>query len=206
MSLIGLFPLEVVLVPTERVPLHIFEERYKELINECIESGEEFGIVLVKPSGDMHHVGTRAAVTEVLQVLPDGRMHVVVEGGDRFRVLEVEHDRAFATGIVEELVDDDFPPDEGDVEKAIDLFVRIQEALGAPGEPPARDSDTLDFELVARIDFSNVRKQELLELTSRRERFARLAVLLEHALSAVAHEQEMRQRAHGNGKVTPLGP
>ena len=206
MSLIGLFPLELVLVPTERVPLHIFEPRYKELINECLETDEEFGIVLAKPSGDVHRIGTRAAVTEVLQVLDDGRMDVVVEGGDRFRLLEVEHERSFATGIVEEMVDDDDSPDDADIDKVLELYARIQEALGAPGEPPGRDSETLDFELTARVGFSNVRKQELLELTSRRERFARLAVMLDHALSAVVLEQEMRQRAHSNGKVTPLEP
>src|SRR5437016_6811894 len=107
MARIGLFPLELVLVPTERVPLHVFEPRYKELVGECLELGEEFGIVLAKESGDMHHVGTRAAIAEVLQVLPDGRMHIVVEGGERFRLLEVEHERAFDTGTIEELADED---------------------------------------------------------------------------------------------------
>jgi ATP-dependent Lon protease len=202
MSQIGLFPLEMVLVPTERVPLNIFEERYKELVGECLERDEEFGIVLMRDSGDMHHVGTRAAVSEVLQVLPDGRMHVVVEGGDRFRVLEVEHDRSFATGTVEELTDEDDPPESDDIDRALETFRLIQETLGAPGEPPDRDSPLLDFELVSRVDFSTESKQELLELTSPRLRFARLVVLLEHAHEAIVLERELRQRAHGNGKVT----
>ncbi len=206
MTQIGLFPLELVLVPTERIPLTVFEERYKELVGECIERGEEFGIVLMRGSGDMHHVGTRAAVSEVLQVLADGRMHIVVEGGDRFRVLEVEHDRLFATGTVEELTDEDDPPDPDDVDRALETFRLIQETVGAPapGEPPDRDSALLDFELVARVDFSAASKQELLELTSPRRRFARLAVLLEHAREALVIERELRQRAHGNGKVTPF--
>src|SRR3954447_4897017 len=101
MARIGLFPLELVLVPTERVPLNVFEPRYRELVGECLERQQEFGIVLAKPSGDVHHVGTRAAIVEVLQVLPDGRLHVVVEGGDRFRLLEVDHERSFDTGSVE---------------------------------------------------------------------------------------------------------
>ena len=204
MTQIGLFPLELVLVPTERIPLNIFEERYTELVGECLERDEEFGIVLMRGSGDMHHVGTRAAVSEVLQVLPDGRMHIVVEGGDRFRVLEVDHERSFATGTVEELVDEDDPPDPDDVDHALATFRLIQETLGAPGEPPDRDSPLLDFELVARVDFSTESKQELLELTSPRRRFVRLAVLLERAHEALVLERELRQRAHGNGKVTPL--
>ena len=204
MTQIGLFPLELVLMPTERIPLNIFEERYKELIGECLERDEEFGIVLMRGSGDMHHVGTRAAISEVLEVLPDGRMHIVVEGGDRFRVLEVDHQRTFATGTVEELTDAEDPPDPDDVDRARETYRQIQEAVGTPGEPPDRDSPLLAFELVARVDFSTVNKQELLELTSPRQRFARLALLLEHALEALVLEQELRQRAHGNGKVTPF--
>jgi ATP-dependent Lon protease len=204
MTQIGLFPLELVLMPTERIPLNIFEERYKELIGECLERDEEFGIVLMRASGDMHHVGTRAAISEVLEVLPDGRMHIVVEGGDRFRVLEVDHQRPFATGTVEEVTDEEDPPDPGDVDRARETYRQIQEAIGTPGELPDRDSPLLAFELVARVDFSTVNKQELLELTSPRQRFARLAVLLERALEALVLEQELRQRAHGNGKVTPF--
>jgi ATP-dependent Lon protease len=203
MARIGLFPLELVLVPTERVPLHIFEPRYKELVGECMERGEEFGIVLAKESGDIHHVGTRAAVSEVLQVLPDGRMHVVVEGGDRFRLLEVDHERSFDTATVEELEDDPEPPDFDDLERVFSTFKRLQVTVGAPGEPPDPSSPLFDFEIVGRVDFSTKTKQELLELTSPRKRVARLGVLLERALAALEIEQELRQRAHGNGKVVP---
>jgi Lon protease-like protein len=204
MTQIGLFPLDLVLVPTERIPLNIFEERYKELIGESHERDEEFGIVLMRGSGDMHHVGTRAAISEVLEVLPDGRMHIVVEGGDRFRVLEVDHQRPFATGTVEELTDEDEPPDPADVDRTLETYRQIRETLGTPGEPPDRESPLLAFELIARVDFSTANKQELLELTSPRLRFVRLAVLLERALEALVIEQDLRQRAHGNGKVTPF--
>jgi Lon protease-like protein len=204
MTQLGLFPLDLVLMPTERIPLNIFEERYKELIAECVDRDEEFGIVLMRGSGDMHHVGTRAAISEVLEVLPDGRMHIIVEGGDRFRVLEVDHQHSFATGTVEELTDEEDPPDPEDVDRALETYRRIKETVGTPGEPPDRDSPLLAFELVARVDFSTVNKQELLELTSPRQRFVRLAVLLEHALEAFILDKELRQRAHGNGKVTPF--
>src|SRR6516165_8744487 len=82
---IGLFPLELVLLPSERVPLHIFEPRYKELIGECLRSGEEFGLVLQDEQG-RREIGTKAVVVEVLQVFDDGRMNVVVEGHERFRL------------------------------------------------------------------------------------------------------------------------
>jgi len=204
MAQIGLFPLELVLVPTERVPLHIFEERYKDLIGECIELGSEFGIVLTKANGDIHHVGTRASVSEVLEVTPDGRMHIIVEGGDRFRVLEVDHGRSFDTVTVEELVDEDDPPEPADLTRALETYKRLQETVGAPGEAPDPGSPQFDFEVVARVDFSAATKQEFLELTSPRLRVARLGTLLERAVDALAIDQELRQRAHGNGKVTPF--
>jgi Lon protease-like protein len=203
MARIGLFPLELVLVPTERVPLHIFEPRYKELVGECLEHGEEFGIVLAKESGDVHHVGTRAAIIEVLQVLPDGRMHIVVEGGDRFRLLEVDHERSYDTGSVEELVDREDPPAAADLERVFETFKRLQETVGDPGEPPDPASPQFDYEIAGRVEFSNASKQELLELTSPRERVARLADLLERALEALVIDRELRKRAHGNGKVIP---
>ena len=203
MARIGLFPLELVLVPTERVPLNIFEPRYRELIGECLDRDQEFGIVLQSERGAIRHVGTRARVSEVLQVLPDGRMHVVVEGGDRFRLLEVDHDRSFDVGVVEDVVDDGDEPEPADVLRVAETFARLQQTLGAPGQPPDPSSATFDFEIAARVDFAPETKQELLELTSPRDRIARLAVMLDRAVEAVTIDRELRARAHGNGKVSP---
>ena len=94
---LGLFPLPLVLLPTERIPLHIFEERYRELIGECLDTGEDFGLVYADGDG-VRQVGTRARVTEVLARLPDGKMDSLVEGGDRFRLLELTTGRSFHTG------------------------------------------------------------------------------------------------------------
>jgi Lon protease-like protein len=204
---LGLFPLPLVLVPTERVPLHIFEPRYRELIGECIERDDDFGIVLLEPSGELRHVGTRANVTQVLGVLPDGRLNVVVEGGDRFRLLSVGDERSFAVGTVEEVVDDEGEvADPADVERALDLYARLQVTAGDSRAAPDAESALLDWELAARVEFPAERKQELLELTSTRRRFGLLAELLEHALTALEVEGEIHRRASTNGKVTPLSP
>ena len=108
MDEIGLFPLGMVLLPTERVPLHIFEERYKELIDECIELEQEFGLVLQDDDG-IREIGTRAAIVTVLERFDDGRLNVVVEGRDRFRVVALTSGRTFRTADVEPL--DDLEPD-----------------------------------------------------------------------------------------------
>jgi Lon protease-like protein len=202
---IGLFPLPLVLVPTERIPLHIFEPRYKELIGECIEHRSDFGLVLAAGDGAVHEIGTRAAVAQVLEVLDDGRMNIVVEGGDRFRLLELTRGRSFTTGVVEEVVDEDDPPEAAAVGRALEVFRALAETTGVDVDEPAADSPLLDFELAARVDFGIDAKQELLSLTSPRRRVARLVELLERALETVELERELQERASGNGKVAPLG-
>ena len=201
MDRLGLFPLPLVLVPTERVPLHIFEPRYRELIGECVDRGDEFGVLLADGDDSMREIGTRAGIVEVLRVLPDGRMHIVVEGRERFRVLEVYDDRSFATGTTEPVRDENDPPDREDVEAVLDVFVRLQQTVGSTREPPDANSPQLDFEIVSRVDFGTEQKQELLELTSPRRRLARLVELLERALEALTLERTVQQAASRNGKV-----
>src|SRR5919206_3869885 len=116
---LGLFPLPLVLVPTERIPLHIFEPRYRELIAECVETEGEFGLVLATGDGAVHEIGTRARVAAVLETLDDGAMNIVVEGRERFRLLELTRGRSFQTGIVEDVFDDDEPVDGAEVERAL---------------------------------------------------------------------------------------
>jgi len=201
---IGLFPLELVLVPTERVPLHIFEPRYKELIGECLRSGDEFGLVLEDEQG-RREIGTRAAVVEVLQVFDDGRMNVVVEGRERFRLVELTDGRAFLTGEIESIDDEPDPPAEADVQQALAIFRRLVEIAEAEVDEPDAGSEALSFELAARVDFGVELKQELLELRSERGRLRRLAEILERAVEAMTLEKEVRERAAGNGKVESRG-
>jgi Lon protease-like protein len=200
---IGLFPLELVLLPTERVPLHIFEPRYKELIQECLDLGTEFGLLFEDEEG-RREVGTRAGVVEVLQVFEDGRMNVVVEGRERFRIVEQTEGRRFATADVEPLVDGDDLPSPEDVERAVAVFQRLAEAAEVEvDEPISESSPTLSFELAARVDFGLELRQEVLELTSERERLRKLAEIFERAVEAITVEREVRERAAGNGKVSP---
>jgi Lon protease-like protein len=203
---LGLFPLPIVLVPTERIPLHIFEPRYRELIDECVESDGEFGLVLATGDGAVHEIGTRAAVAQVLEVLEDGSMNVVVEGRERFRLLDLTSGRSFTTGIVEPVEDDDEPAIGADVERATELFRELAEAADSDVDVPDPSSPRFDFELTARVDFAVESKQELLAMTSPRARMAALIGLLETALEAVRLELTLRERAGRNGKVAPLDP
>jgi len=201
---IGLFPLPVVLVPTARIPLYIFEPRYRELIGECLETDGEFGLVLATGDGAVHEIGTRARVAAVVETLDDGAMNVVVEGGERFRLIELTQGRSFQTGLVEEVVDDDEPVDEDDAERAIEVFRDLAAAAESDVDVPDADSPDLVWELAARVDFGVEPKQEILASTSPPERMRRLVEVLQTSLDAVRIEQALRERAGQNGKVRPL--
>jgi len=201
-SELGLFPLGIVLLPTEQVPLHVFEPRYKELVGECLAEGRDLGIVLADDDG-LRAVGTRAAVTEVLHTFEDGRLNVVLEGGERFRLVSLTEGRSFQTGEVEPLDDEPDPSAETDIERALDLFRTLAELTGTEIDPPAPDSEQLSFELAARVALAPELKQELLEGISERARLKRVCELLGRAADAVALEREIAARASRNGKVEP---
>jgi Lon protease-like protein len=203
MAELGLFPLGVVLLPTERVPLHIFEPRYKELIGECLESESEFGLVLADDDG-LRGVGTRAAVTDVLHRFPDGRMNIVVEGGERFRLVRMTSGRSFHTAEVEPLEDDVVEAGADARVRALERYSRLAAATGAEAEDLDADSPALSFEIAARVDFGPELKQQLLETRSEPERLDALAGLLEEAAEAVLADRERAEQASTNGKVTPL--
>jgi Lon protease-like protein len=201
---LGLFPLPLVLVPTERIPLHIFEPRYRELIGECIETDGEFGLVLATGDGAVHEIGTRARVASVLEELEDGRMNIVVEGGDRFRLLELTRGHSYQTGVVEPVEDENEVVPPVAVERALEVFRELAEAAESDVDVPDPASPDLVWELAARVDFGLEPKQEILSSTSPVTRMRRLIELLEASLEAVRLEHTLRDRAGRNGKVSPL--
>ena len=202
MSELGLFPLGIVLLPTEQIPLHIFEDRYQELIGECLAEEREFGLVYADEDG-LREIGTRAAVTDVLEKFDDGRLNIVAEGRERFRLLELTQGRSFQTALVEAIADEPDEADPEDTERAIGLFHQLVELTGAEVEEPRLEAAQLSFELAGRFEFAPELKQRLLQLTSERERMKLLAELLTGAAAAVELERDIAERAQGNGKVDP---
>jgi Lon protease-like protein len=200
---IGLFPLNLVLLPGEQAPLHIFEPRYRELIGECMNEDREFGILLEDDEG-MREVGTRCGVIEVIDHFPDGRLNVVVEARDRFQLVEVTEGRSFQTAEIEALPDEGETPTDAEVEEVLAAYERVVEAADADLEDLDLEAQSIAFQIAARIDFGTEIKQGLLELRSERERVIRLSPMLNRAADAVQREREIRERASGNGRVEPL--
>ena len=203
MSELGLFPLNLVLLPGEQAPLHVFEPRYRELIGECLEEDEEFGLVLADDDG-LREIGTRAGVVEVLERFEDGQLNVVVEGRERFRLVELTEGRAFQTAEVMDIDDVGDDPTEAELEQCLAAYNRVVKAAEAELEDIDFDAESIAFQIAARVDFGTEVKQGLLELQSERERVLRLAPMLNQAADAVRRDREIRERASGNGRVEPL--
>jgi Lon protease-like protein len=197
---LGLFPLPLVLLPTEQVPLHIFEERYQELIGECLDLDTEFGLLYADDDG-IREIGTRAVVVEVIQRFEDGRMNIVVEGRERFRLARLTSGRTFQTGAVAPLEDDEDPAEGESVERARELFSALRELTGSEVDIPDAETPQLSFALAARVELAAPVKLELLAEMSERVRLERVCELLEGATVTVERRKRAAERAATNGRV-----
>jgi Lon protease-like protein len=200
MDELGLFPLGIVLLPTEQLPLHIFEERYKELIAECMEQDGEFGLVYADDDG-LRDLGTRARVVELLTRFEDGRLNILVEGGDRFRLKELTDGRSFSTGLVESVEDVDDAAEVSAVDEALRLFELLREVTASEVDPPDRDIPQLSFALAGKVELPTDDKLGLLGETSERLRMELVQELLANAVLTAQRVRRAAERASTNGKV-----
>ena len=200
MDELGLFPLGVVLLPTEQLPLHIFEERYKELIAECLEHDDEFGLVYADDDG-LRDIGTRARVTEVLTRFEDGRLNILVEGGERFRLSELTDGRSFSTGVVTAIDDEDDPAETPAVDEALRLFEVLRELTGSEVDSPDRTSPQLSYALAGKVELPADDKLALLGETSERLRMELVQDLLSNAVLTAQRVRRASERAASNGRV-----
>jgi Lon protease-like protein len=196
-----LFPLGLVLIPHELVPLHIFEERYKLMIGECIEREVEFGIVWLADDG-LKEIGCSARISRVLERFEDGRMNVLVEGASPFRLLRRIDDLPYPAGDVELLEDAaGEAPEEAAAEAArrryADLVAQVTDERPEPGELAKLDA----YGMAATLDVALEAKQMLLELRSERGRLKQLEGLFGEALARIRHAERAAERAQGNGSV-----
>lgn len=200
MDELGLFPLGVVLLPTEQLPLHIFEERYKELIGECIERDEEFGLVYADDDG-LRDLGTRARVSEVLTRFEDGRLNILVEGGERFRLTELTDGRSFSTGLVSPIDDEDDSAETAAVDEALRLFDALRDLTDSEVDAPDRSTSQLSYALAAKVELPADDKLALLGETSERVRMDLVQDLLSNAVLTAQRVRRAGERAATNGRV-----
>ncbi len=202
MADIPLFPLNVVLMPGTPLPLHIFEERYKQMVNECLDSGMEFGMVLADESGT-RRVGCTARIVELVQHYEDGRLVILVEGSRRFRLRNILAGKPYYVGDVEYLEDEPGEDITSLAEECVALLERVVEAategsVGIEIESPYRN---LSFAIAGRIEFDLETRQQILELPTERGRLEKIKELLAEAADRLEREHQARKKAEKNGHL-----
>ncbi|HVT94732.1 MAG TPA: LON peptidase substrate-binding domain-containing protein [Bryobacteraceae bacterium] len=198
-ELLPLFPLPLVLFPGAPLPLHIFEDRYKEMFGEVMRERKEFGVVQAGEKGIVN-TGCTAAVERVLKQYPDGRLDVLAQGRRRFEILLLNDERSFLRGAVDFFDDDDFKPVSEEAQKrALDGFAELRSLKSDDdiGEPDAADRQ-LSFRLaqpVADLEF----RQLLLATRSEADRMKQVADYLQSYVSRERAVLHMRSAAPRNG-------
>jgi Lon protease-like protein len=195
-----LFPLGIVALPGELVPLHIFEERYKQMIGECLRVEGEFGIVWLSDE-ELKTVGCACEIDRVLERMEDGRMNILVRGTRPFRVLERQGHLAYPAGMIEFLSDREEEPEPDLLETTQRAYADLVK-LATDRDPSDEDLSGLDaYAMAATVDFGVQAKQELLDLRSENARLRLLTRLLRAAVKRMELVELAHERAKSNGKV-----
>jgi Lon protease-like protein len=199
---IPLFPLNVVLMPGTPLPLHIFEERYKQMVNECLDSETEFGMILADEGGT-RRVGCTARIVELVQRYDDGRMLILVEGSRRFTLKNIFTGKPYYVGEIEYLEDGPEEDVSALAEECVALLERVIEAategsVGIEIEPPYRN---LSFAIAGRIEFDLDTRQEILELPTEKGRLEKVKELLTEAADKLERDRRARKIAETNGHL-----
>jgi Lon protease-like protein len=208
--LMPLFPLELVLLPEEPLPLHIFEERYREMIGECLQaktSGlgrQDFGVVLAKGE-EISNLGCTAQIVSLTRKYDDGRMDILTVGKRRFEILLTNEEKSYLRASVE-FFDDEGPstPGEAEAENAIHLFREIMRRSHPASEMPVHLPQPyryLSFRLAPSLPLPLEFKQRLLSLRNEPERLQQVVYSMHQLIHQMDVVQKARKKAGGNGDI-----
>ena len=195
-----LFPLRLVALPGELIPLHIFEERYRTMMARCLEHGTEFGIVWLDDAG-MRPIGCACEIAEVTRRYDDGKLDLVARGTRPFR-LEEPHERlAYPAGTVEFLEDRDEAVDQKVQAEARAAYADLVVQATDREPEPAELADMSAYDMAATVEFGLDAKQGLLDLRSETARLRLLLRLFRAAVRRLDFVTRAQARARSNGKV-----
>ena len=195
-----LFPLDLVALPGELIPLHIFEERYKTMMNECLTAEREFGIVWLSDDG-LREIGCACEIERVLEQMDDGRMNLLARGTRPFRVRERQGHLAYPAGVIEFVEDRRDPVDPELLEAAREAYAELVKRA-TDRDPDEQDLAEMDaYAMAATVDFGLDAKQGLLDLRSESARLRLVTRLFRAALKRLDFVDRAQARARSNGKV-----
>jgi Lon protease-like protein len=195
-----LFPLQTVALPGELIPLHIFEERYKTMINDCLAGEREFGIVWLSDDG-LRHIGCAARVEQVLERMEDGRMNILVRGTRPFRVLERQAHLPYPAGVIEFVKDRNEGLDSSLADGAREAYAELVKRATDRDPDVGELADMSAYAMAATVDFGLDAKQGLLDLRSENARLRLVTRLFRAAMKRLDLVDHAQERARSNGKV-----
>jgi Lon protease-like protein len=202
---IPLFPLNVVLFPGADLPLHIFEPRYRQMVQQCLDGKTEFGMLLSLPKGIVR-VGCTAEIIDVVKRYDDGRLDILTIGRAPFRIVELLNAEAFAQealleGQVDYLDDRERTTSPRVCRELIELFEVCHTIVygdyprNIQGEVP----ENLSYIVAGTLPMDLMWKQQVLELRSEADRQERLVTYLREWAPHLQKAETLRHRADGNG-------
>lgn len=198
-TLLPLFPLDLVLLPGTPLPLHIFEPRYQEMIAECLERSQHFGVVRGKDQ-ELAEIGCTAEILTVTRKYPDGRMDIVTEGRARFEVIQLNQERSFLQAEVLYLHDEPETASPEETAQAMKLHGEVMTLAGAePRKSAEIDQGLFSFHLAGSLPLDLDFKQTLLGMKSEAERLRAIISFFETILPAMRRTVHVRRKAGGNG-------
>lgn len=203
-----LFPLDLVLYPGEELPLHIFEDRYRALIHFCLDHDVSFGVVRSDEDEEgIAEIGTTARIQEVVAQYDDGRMDVLVQGEERFRITEIHDEKFYYTADVTLLEDTGEALDFGLKERVITQHMKLLELVGRTVRPDLYEHvDSLSFVLAQNAALDEEQKQDVLELTSEGERIRYLIRHFKSLIPQVERKEDVHRRIRSNGHFQDFPP
>ena len=198
-KLLPLFPLDLVLLPGVPLPLHIFEPRYQEMISECLEFSQQFGVIRGKDQ-ELAEIGCTAEILTVTKKYPDGRMDIVTEGRARFEVIQLNQERSFLQAEVLYLQDDPGIASPEEIAQAVKLHGEIMTLAGAEPEKSSEIAEgKLSFHFAGSLPLDPEFKQALLGMKSEGERLRAVISFFETILPTMRRTVHVRRKAGGNG-------
>ena len=197
--LLPLFPLQVVVFPRTPLPLHIFEERYKEMVGSAMRDNSEFGVVLAKEEGIVNS-GCTVTVEKLLQMYPDGRMDVLTRGQRRFEIVSLNEEKEYLQAEVNFFDDDDSTAPSKELrDRAVSNYQTLTQLPGAHPRPePDMADPQLSFQLahdLPDLDFLSA----LLRHRSETERLKQLNQYLALYIPRQRTVERMKELAPTNG-------
>ena len=195
-----LFPLGIVALPSELIPLHIFEERYKTMIGRCRAESSEFGIVWMADDG-LRPIGCACEIAEVLEEMPDGRINLIARGKRAFRIEARQDELPYPAGVIEFLPDRDEQVDSEAAATAHDAYAELVRQATDRTPDPAEIGAMTAYEMAATVEFGLDAKQGLLDLRSESARLKLVTRLFRAAVKRLDFVERAQARARSNGKV-----